>query len=149
LIKDFIHRFKFERAQAAAKPIATMMAGTLPYFDRSTIVTHIPTATSRRRQRGYDHAALLARALAQRLGLRHMTLLARLGQTRQVGATRGERLKQLHSAFRPLRTSVLPGSRILVVDDIVTTGATLEAAAHVLRENGAKTVSAAVFAQKR
>jgi predicted amidophosphoribosyltransferase len=77
-----------------------------------------------------------------------MTLLARRGQSRQVGARRMQRTTQLVDAFHPIRPSLIQGAHILLVDDIVTTGASLEAAARVLKQAGAKRIDAVVFAQK-
>jgi predicted amidophosphoribosyltransferase len=76
-------------------------------------------------------------------------LLTRHGQTRQVGATRAQRLQQVTGSYQ-LRNQVdVQGARILLVDDLVTTGATLGEAAKILREAGAKTVDAIVVAQKQ
>lgn len=146
-VKELVQGFKFERKQAAADPIVKLMVEALPFLPPHTVVTHVPTATSRVRRRGYDHAELLTRALAQQTGLQHETLLARVTQTRQVGAKRKERLLQMEHAFTSLRPcdSSVP---VLLVDDLTTTGATLEAAAVVLRQAGTKTVDAVVFAQK-
>lgn len=80
--------------------------------------------------------------------MRHFTLLSRLGQTRQVGSKREQRLTQLSDAFRALRPDVIRNAQILLVDDVVTTGGTLEAAANVLRQAGASRIDAVVFAQK-
>jgi ComF family protein len=147
--KELVRRLKFQNAQAAIKPIVRMMDEGLPYLSSDTIIVHIPTATSRRRQRGYDQAELVARKLAQIRNLSHVPLLARLGQSRQVGAKRAERKKQLGQAYRPLKDYVIKGAHILLIDDIVTTGATLEAAARVLKVAGAKQIDALVFAQKQ
>jgi ComF family protein len=146
--KRLIHDFKFERAQAAAAPVARLMAEPVPYLDRQVIVTHVPTATSRVRRRGYDHARLLAGQLAKNLDLAYAPLLMRLGQTRQVGSKRSSRLAQLQGAFTVRKSGPIQGGHILLVDDIVTTGATLELAARVLKAGGAKSIDAAVFAQK-
>jgi ComF family protein len=146
--KELVHKLKFEHAMAAAKPITELMAEALPYLPEGIVIVHVPTATSRRRQRGYDQAELLARHLARRLRRRCMTLLARRGQSRQVGARRMQRTTQLVDAFHPIRPSLIQGAHILLVDDIVTTGASLEAAARVLKQAGAKRIDAVVFAQK-
>lgn len=148
LPKRLVHDFKFERKKAAAAPIARLMGERLPYLPQETIVAHIPTATSRVRRRGYDPAELIASVLAQELGLRHETLLRRVTQTRQVGAKRAERLKQMEHAFRSVNTDGIKGATVLLIDDLTTTGSTLEAAARSLKDAGATSVSAAVFAQK-
>ncbi len=146
--RQLVHDFKFARKQAAAIPLARLMAECLPFLSDEVIVTHVPTATSRIRQRGYDHAVLLARALAREQKLPYAPLLLRQGKTRQVGASRKQRLGQLDGSFRPIKSEPLKGAHILLVDDIVTTGGTLEAAARCLKQAGAKQVDAVVFAQK-
>lgn len=127
--------------------MAGFMQETLPYLDDALIVP-IPTATIRLRRRGYDHTRLLARQLSRLLGLPYATALARLGQSRQVGTKRTERISQLAGAFYVKNAGLIKGAHILLVDDVVTTGATLEEAARTLKRAGAKTVDAAVFAQK-
>lgn len=149
LPKQLVHVLKFGRAKAAAAVIAQQMAGALPYLPVETIVTHIPTATSRRRQRGYDQAELIARQLAAMCNLQHVTLLVRHGHARQVGANRKVRLSQMQSVFRAQKVAVLQGKTVLVIDDVMTTGATLEAAASTLRQAGAKKLFASTFAHKR
>lgn len=147
--KQLVHKLKFERASAAAHPIARSMCEILPFLPPNIVVTHIPTATSRIRQRGYDQAALLAKAIAQEKGLAASPLLGRLGQVRQVGASRKKRHEQLNTAFYSLKAKTILNQDILLVDDIVTTGSSIEAAARVLKQSGAKSVSAIVFAQKQ
>ncbi|HSX15603.1 MAG TPA: phosphoribosyltransferase family protein [Candidatus Saccharimonadales bacterium] len=147
LAKELLHRMKYERAQAGLHEAAAMMAALTGHLPEGAVLVHIPTATSRVRARGYDHARVLARSLARKSGLRHETFLSRAGQARQVGSNRSERLRQLDGAFRPVRTRLVRGQHIVLVDDVLTTGASLETAARVLRRAGAARVSAIVFAQ--
>lgn len=146
--KKLVRLFKYERAKAAAMPIARQMADTLPYFAKDVIIAHIPTATSRQRHRGYDQSELIARSIVKLKGLEYAPLLERSGQARQVGSTRQQRFAQAQQMFRLETKRDIRGSSILLIDDILTTGASLEAAAQVLKRAGAKDVSAAVFAQK-
>lgn len=74
-------------------------------------------------------------------------LLLRLGTQQQHTATRQRRLQQLQSAFVAIDLERIRGRHIVLVDDVITTGATLDTAAHALRAAGAKRVSAVVFAQ--
>jgi ComF family protein len=124
-----------------------LMTELLPVFSADTTVVHIPSAAERKRQRGYDHAEYIARKLARNSNLNFQKILGRHGNARQVGATREVRLKQLQGAFY-VKNSNINDKHILLVDDIVTTGGTLEAAAKVLRQAGAKQIDAVVFAQK-
>ena len=145
LAKKMVHKYKFERARTAARTIAQQMDAVLPNIPQSTVVTYVPTETRRMRMRGYDHAALIARELARERGLPYRRLASRVTHTRQVGAGRAVRYRQLAGAFLVIR-DVPPD--VLLVDDVVTTGATLETVAAVLRQAGAKHVDAVVFAQK-
>lgn len=145
LAKELVHHTKYERAQSGAVEMAHMLATRIDIPD-GAILTHVPTATSRVRARGYDHARLLTKALPK-AGLPSHVLLARLGQTHQVGARRSERVRQLEGAFRPVHIDQIRGKHIVLVDDVLTTGATLEKAARVLRQAGAARVDAVVFAQ--
>ena len=147
--KDLVYSLKFGRARAAATVISNLLNETIPALTPGTIVTYIPTASSRVRLRGYDQARLIAQAFATSRGLRVETLLRRQGQSRQVGATRKLRLQQAAKNYHTINLTVTKGADILIIDDILTTGATLESAAKVLKKAGAKQLYAAVFAQKQ
>lgn len=148
LAKNLVWKLKFGRARAAADEMADMLSRLNVTFGKDMIVVaHAPTAASRIRQRGYDQAALIARSLARRRKLRYAPLLARQNSTKQIGASRRARLRQLEQAFRPIRTRKIEGATVLLVDDVVTTGATLTAAASALKAAGAKRVIGVVFAQ--
>lgn len=147
--KQLASALKFERARAAATVIATHMADTLPYFSADTVITFVPTATSRERQRGYDQSRLIAKEIARIKKCQFAPLLGRTGQTRQVGAARDKRVAQMKASLYPLPSEISSKLRIVLVDDIVTTGASIEAGAAALKSVGARHVSAAVFAQKQ
>ena len=146
--KDLLHFFKFERARSASSIIVESLDEFLPYFAEQILVVPVPTATERVRQRGYDQAALLAKGLAARRNLTYLPALTRLTHTRQVGASRKQRFEQLESAFSITRPNAIKDREILLVDDVITTGATLETLAKLLKKAGAKKVMAATFAQK-
>jgi ComF family protein len=143
--KKLIYKLKYERAKSAARDIARVMDEQLPLLPENTIVTHLPTASSRIRVRGYDQAQLVARSLAKRKHLACKQLLGRKGGSRQVGASRKSRFQQLQGVFR-LKHDVA-GAHVLLVDDVLTTGASIESAAKALKSGGAKKVEAVVFAQ--
>lgn len=146
VIKQFIWRLKFDRAQSAASEMAEMLLPSLNHLPAGTIVTYAPTAPSRIRQRGYDQSRLIARRLAQLAGLRYAPTLRRIGKADQIGANRATRHIQASASFVIQNPKTVAGQSIVIIDDIMTTGATLESAATVLREAGAQEVRAAVFA---
>ncbi len=113
----------------------------------------VPLAPSKRRARGYNQAELLAAGVARRWGLpvwSHV-LLRQRATTTQTALTRGERLANVHHAFA-CPESALPqvgGQHLVLVDDVLTTGATLNACAQALFEAGARTLSYLTFGRAR
>jgi predicted amidophosphoribosyltransferase len=106
------------------------------------LLTWVPARSSDNRQRGYDHAEVLARALAGRLGLRAEPLLNRRGTAEdQTGLNKEERRRNLEHAFAPGGPCTQP---VVLVDDVITTGATLAACARALRKAGVPRVEAVV-----
>jgi len=141
-----VRALKFDRAKHAAVVMAQQLHEQLPQVHWD-VVTYLPTAPKRARQRGYDHAELIARHFAglRRLDFKHV--LTRAGNTRQVGSTRSVRQKQLAGAFLP-RGTVL-NEHVLIIDDVMTTGSSLNEAAKVIKSVGARQVTCAVFAAKK
>lgn len=147
IAKALLKAYKFDEKRAAATTIANQMADTLPYFAEPPTVTFVPTATSHRRTRGFDHAELLAKEIARNRGWRYQRLLHRTTQKRQLGANREQRKAQLKGLFRPASDVDLATKHVLLIDDVVTTGATLNECSKILYSMGAAQVDAAVFAR--
>ena len=147
IAKELVKRLKYRNARAAAKVIADQMTVFPSQINEHTLVVPVPTATSRVRQRGYDQSVLIARHLGKRYDLKVSELLVRHGQSRQVGSKRDQRVVQLAEAYTVRNQIHVVGSHIILVDDVMTTGTTIEAAARVLKKAGARTVDACVFAR--
>ena len=142
-----IHRFKYEGHSALALPLARALAAEAgPWLeglrrrDSPPALVPIPLHRGRLLRRGYDQAGLLSRALSHATGLPlRSALLRRVRPTRrQVGLTEAQRTENLHQAFAV--TAPLPASPLLLVDDVLTTGATAQAASDALRAAGARAV---------
>lgn len=145
--KKIVSSLKYQQKREAAAIITNYMHGSLPYFDKDYVVIPIPTANNRVRERGFDHAQMIARRLAGSRQLICYPALSRLTSTRQVGVSKKERQAQAEGMFRVRLPMLVQRKKVLLVDDVVTTGATLESAARVLKGAGAASVDAAVFAR--
>jgi predicted amidophosphoribosyltransferase len=136
-----VHNLKFERNRSISLAIGQSLAEICP----AGLITHIPTANRRIRQRGYDQAKLLARELAAATSQPYKSLLLRHGTQRQLGRNRAVRRRQLIAAFQALAAPVPPATPIILVDDVLTTGSTFEVAAATLRRAGYTTIHAIAF----
>lgn len=142
-LKELINRYKFERARAAYNELTNLLHETLPTLPDDICIVPVPTITSHIRSRGYDHMALIGKTLAQRRQLTYRPLLRRATKTVQHGSDRATRLLQAEQAFYVQQRC--DGRRILLVDDVCTTGATLEYGARALLAAGAAEVWVAVI----
>lgn len=150
--RDLLSLYKFGHQRAAAQSIARIMVRTLQEFStvpsQNLLAVPIPTATSRMRERGFGHAELLAKKIAAKTGMQYSPALRRLGQVRQLGSKREDRLKQLNASFFAKNPKIIAGRSILLIDDVVTTGGSITAGARTLRAAGAKSVDALLFAKR-
>ena len=138
--RELVARLKYRNRRAPLDRLAAAMAERV--LAEPDFVTWAPTTRSRWRRRGYDQAELLARAVAGRLGRPCRRLLVRLPGPAQTGLSLTQR--RVAPVFR---ATTAPPPRVLVVDDVVTSGATLSAAARALRAAGAAEVDAVVAAR--
>jgi predicted amidophosphoribosyltransferase len=142
--RQVVAQLKYRNARATAAWLAVGVAG-LVRPEEVDLVTWAPTTDQRRRARGFDHAELLARKVASELGRPCWSVLVREPGPPQTGRTLVERRDG--PSFGARRTVM--GASVLVVDDVVTTGATLAAAARALRTVGAARVLGVAAAHPR
>ena len=144
-VKEALHRFKFGgRPQYAAWFAAEMAAVLAAQLDRwqPTCITYLPLGFLRARERGYNQTALLARELSARIGvpLAEEALVKIRDTPRQADLSAAERRENLVGSFRVHQRKEVENKTILLVDDVLTTGATAEAIARALKGAGAKRV---------
>jgi len=145
-LREIVHALKYDARRSLARPLAALMrsrAGDL--LDGIRIVVPVPLHWSRRRQRGFDQAWDLAR----HLGLPVCRALRRVRATpTQTSLPAAQRHRNVRDAFAATRRSAMAnGAIVLLVDDVSTTGATLDACARVLKACGAREVRALTAAR--
>jgi ComF family protein len=140
--RELVARLKYRNARSTIRWFATCMAALVDANDVD-VVTWVPTSADRRRQRGFDQAELLARAIARQLCRPCRGMLTRGTGPPQTGRSLQERRVGPALAAK----SAARASRVLLVDDVITTGTTIAIAAHSLRVNGAGRVSVVAAAR--
>lgn len=149
-VAALVRTFKYRLEHSLAEQLSRDMARTLvaARFARPVIVP-VPLHTQRERWRGFDQAALLARAVASRTLFTYHEVLERTRNTPQQAKAphRTRRLAAMQGAFRVRYTGSVNGRDVILVDDVCTTGATIAACAAALRDSGAATVTALVYAR--
>jgi predicted amidophosphoribosyltransferase len=144
--RELVARLKYRNARSALHWLTASMAALVAASPTAVdIVTWVPTTPHRRRERGFDQAELLARAVARRLRKPCRRLLSRGPGPPQTGADAATR-RHNRPSMRATR-HLPPAATVLVVDDVTTTGATLAGAAAALRAGGAGHVVALVAAR--
>jgi len=151
-VAEALRALKYRGALHVVPDLAELLAACVraEYFEAAfDVVAAVPLHPARLRARGSNQSALLARALARRLGIPYAARLTR--RTRptptQTGLTAPERADNVRNAFKTGSARRLKGKHVLLVDDVMTTGATVNACAHALKRGGAVSVSAVTVAR--
>ncbi|MDP4038443.1 MAG: ComF family protein [bacterium] len=144
-IKKLIYQLKYFGRRDIARLLAKKLVEKIDVssFD---LITFVPSDGKRLRQRGYNQAKILARGIAGQTDLPLKETLLRVKHTPQVGAGRAKRLKLVENNFIPC--AKVKNLKILIVDDVLTTGATINECAKVLKNEGAKNIWGLVVAKK-
>ena len=152
-VREALLRYKFNGKRGCAVPFSRLMAQCAgeELAGLYDVVAWVPVSRQRRRKRGFDQAGLLARMTAERLGA---PLVTALRKKRHTGAnsgldTREARAANVLGAFEAVNTRELSGKRVLLIDDVYTTGATLSECSRMLLMAGAEDVVCLTFAAAR
>ncbi len=143
VLRELIHLYKYGRIRTLARPLCDFLSAALPRDERFDAVTPVPLHWRRQWQRGFNQSELLARGIARRTGIPMVKALKRVRATpAQASLSKTDRRRNVATAFRQRRRArVLRAKRILLIDDVMTTGATAAACALVLKRAGAARVA--------
>lgn len=152
IVRDVIHQFKYNRQIHLRHVIARWLCAALDderlrniQFD---LIVPVPLHAARQRERGFNQASVLAELLSAQTSIPCKPLLKRMRYTTtQTALDRSERMKNLHNAFRLRKNADVRGLRVLLIDDVLTTGSTLSECARILKRAGATSVHAATAAR--
>ncbi len=152
-VRKSIHRYKFTGSRGYAQVYGSLVAQCVGdhLAGKYDLITWVPLSRKRQRERGYDQARLLAQAAAKALGTE---AVATLNKCRNTHAQSGleeaaARRANVMGAYEILVPERVAGRRVLLVDDVITTSATLSECARTLRENGAVDISCATLARAK
>jgi ComF family protein len=152
VMREALHAFKFRGRRALAAPLGDLLGetpgGGLP-AGVPALLLPVPLHPRRERERGFNQAALLAGRLGRtwRVPVRDDVLVRAVPTPSQTELDASARLANVRGAFRVRRPEAIAGRHVLLVDDILTTGATLSECARCLRAGGAATVGALTVAR--
>jgi len=152
VLKDAIGLFKYRAKLVLAKPFAKLLiefAESFINMERYDIIVPVPLHSAKFREREFNQAEFLAEPVAKKFGIPYSrkVLLREKVTPPQSYLKKSERLKNLKNAFRTHNTKVAYRKKILLVDDVFTTGATANECAKVLVDSGAKNVSVLTLAR--
>ena len=148
VLRDLIHLYKYSRVRTLARPLGDLMASALPRDERFDGIAPIPLHWRRQWQRGFNQSMLLARSLSGRTAIPVINALGRTYSTAtQAGLSKSARRRNVTGAFQCRRRDAVAGKRILLIDDVMTTGSTAAACAVALKRAGAKRVALLTLAR--
>ena len=142
VLRSLIHLFKYDGIRTLAGPLGNLMLAAMPRDRSWDVVVPMPLHWWRRWRRGYNQSEILARALARRIGIPMRKTVRRVKATPpQAGMSRAERRRNVTGAFSIRRCQQVAGLRVLLIDDVLTSGATARACAMTLKQAGATHVT--------
>ena len=151
-VRESLLRYKFKGVTAYRQVFADFIAKCIDENQISCdIITWVPLSRKRLRRRGYDQARLIAEAAARELALPCERLLKKIRDNPPQSSTGGAEKRRANAAgaYACPAPELVRGRRVLIIDDIVTTGSTLSECAGILKAAGAATIYAAAAAQRR
>lgn len=150
ILKELIHSYKYngilEISEILSEMLTITIKNNIKYQDY--IVVPVPLSRAKMSRRGFNQSEIIAKNISENLGISGGAAIARRRDTRsQVGLSRDERINNLKDSILCVDPDLINNRKILLIDDVATTGTTMNECAKVLLQNGAKRVDAAFIAR--
>jgi len=148
IMKKAIKLFKFKKKLRLCEPLANIIIKNMPYLDADCIIP-VPLYQQRLRSRGFNQSELIAKSISAELAIPlFLNTLIRFRETKpQFSLNKNERKENIKNAFLIINKEDISGKKVLLVDDIYTTGSTVRECKRVLLQGGAKSVFAIVLSK--
>jgi competence protein ComFC len=147
-LRRLIQLFKYGRIQTLSAPLGKLLARALPRGQSFDVIVPMPLHWRKRWQRGFNQAELLSREIGRRTHTPVRNALRRVRNTAsQAGLTSAKRRENVSGAFQTKHRLALDGQSVLLVDDVITTGATAASCARALKRGGARQVTLLTLAR--
>lgn len=156
ILQDLIHHFKYKNLKGLAPILGDLLTKYLQILFRNLdleirnfIITPIPLNRRRERERGFNQAKLLAQTISKNFNLALVEALKRIKNTKSQANTKDheERSKNIAGCFTVISPALIQNKNIILIDDVFTSGATINEAVRILKSNGAKKIITLVLAK--
>lgn len=147
--RKLLHRFKFQSQGWLSTPMAKLMARKIKEKNLAIdFIIPVPSHPKRVRERGFNQALLLAKGVARELSLecKHNILFRRVNTSHQTGKNKRDRCRNIKEAFSVCSREKIMNKTVLLIDDVITSGATLRECSKVLHQNGARFIYGSTWA---
>lgn len=149
-LKDLIHLFKFKKDFLAGDILVNMLESKIKNIDKEYILTYIPIGKESMKKRGFNQCEYIAKKLSKRLDLEYKETIIKCKNTKiQKELSKNERKENIKNSFKVKDTKYVAGKKFVLIDDVITTGATIEEGIKVLKESGANEIKILTIAKSR
>ncbi len=149
-LKKLIYLFKFKKDFLAGDILVNMLETKIKNIDKDYILTYIPIGKESMKKRGFNQCEYIAKKLSKKLDLGYKETIIQCKDTKiQKELSRSERRENIKDSFKVKDVNYIKGKKFILIDDVVTTGATIEEGVKVLKENGAIKIKILTIAKSR
>lgn len=149
-LKELILAFKYKKDFSAGEVLVSLIEKKIKKIEKDYYLTYIPISKESLKKRGFNQCEYLAKELGFRNNLRVMDTLEKVKETEiQKTLSKEERRINLQGAFKVMTVNRVAGNKFILIDDVITTGATIEEAIRELKENGAKEIKILTLGKSR